>query len=90
MSRTDRGYLDTDAVTAADIRRAWPHMREVCGLVSTSACRDELIRQAVRQARAREAGEKVPPPDRPNRAALFASEDASTPAPSQTRGEGQR
>ncbi len=30
---------------------AWPHMREVCGLVATSGCRDELIRQAIRQAR---------------------------------------
>lgn len=74
MSRTDRGYLDTDAVTAADIRRAWPHMREVCGLVSTSACRDELIRQAVRFAKARRDGWIPPGPDRPNRTALIAKE----------------
>lgn len=70
----DRGYDDGTTVTAADIRRAWPHMREICGLVSTSACMHELIRQAVRQARAREAGEKLPPPPRPHRAALFTKE----------------
>ena len=70
----DRGYDDGATVTASDIRRAWPHMRETCGLVATSACRDELIRQAIRQARVREAGATVPPPDRPNRAALIAKE----------------
>ena len=71
---TDRGYDDHDTFTAADMRRGWSHMREVCGLVATTACRDELIRQAIRQARAREAGETVPPPARPNRAALLAQE----------------
>ncbi|MEN3238222.1 hypothetical protein PUR29_32770 [Methylobacterium ajmalii] len=84
----ERSYDDTALVTAADIRRAWSHMRETCGLVATSACRDELIRQAVRQARAREAGEKLAPPARPNRAALFAAEPAQAPTPTLKR-EGQ-
>ncbi|QRE75745.1 hypothetical protein [Methylobacterium aquaticum] len=84
----ERGYLDTDTVTAADIRRAWPHMREACGLVSTSACRDELIRQAVRFAKARRDGWIPPSPDRPNRAALFEAAAFQAPTPTLKR-EGQ-
>lgn len=83
----ERGYDQAATLTAGDMFRVWSHMRETCGLVATTACRDELIRQAVRQARAREVGEKVPPPTRPNRAALLA-QAASTPAPTQQTGEG--
>lgn len=84
----DRGYLDTATVTAADIRRAWLHMRERCGLIATSACRDELIRQAIRQEQARATGIPVPPVARPNHAALIARQ--TTPTPSPQTGEGQR